>query len=127
MAQGDSVDVKCFTFSNPSSINGPSGSFQLWIDGSSILGRMSIQTLFGLGSTTLLNLNGSLSGTDPIVCTLEGEGFITQGLNNLDKALYTEMELTVSFSSDWSQGNLVFSEALPEVGDGLPVTSVTCC
>lgn len=125
-ATGDPVNVKCFTFQNPSSINGPFGSFQLWIDGSNILGRMTIGTLFALGSTKLLNLEGTSSGTNSIVCTLQGKGFSTQRLNQFDKPLYAELGLTVTFASDWSTGSLIFSAATPEDFGGLPVTSVAC-
>lgn len=121
-----STNVKCFSFQNPSSINGPSGSFQLWINGSEVLGRMTIQTLFGMGSTTLLNLAGTSSDTGSVVCTLQGKGISTQGLDSYANSTYAEIGMTLTFSSDWTQGSLVFSADLPEVSGGLPVTPVTC-
>lgn len=86
---------------------------------------MTIQTLFGLGSTTVLNLQGTSSGTAPVVCTLQGEGFTTQEVDRLLKPTYNTLEMTVSLPSGSSQGSLVFGADFLEVTGGLPVTLVT--
>jgi hypothetical protein len=118
---GDPVTVKCFSFQNPESINGPFGTFQLWIDGAEVGGQMTITTLFGLGSTTLLNLTGTISGTNPIVCALEGEGvFFSPG----QLPLAVDEPVSISFASDFSTGQLSFSTD-PFPG-GLPVTETNC-
>jgi|GEM_PF-6972445 len=122
---GDSVNVQCFSFNNPFSANGPAGVFQLWSDGSNVLGRMTIQTIFGVGSTTVMNLQGTSSGTTPVVCTLQGEGFTTQMVNQLLKPTYGTLGMTVSLPSGSSAGSLVFGAEFPEVTGGLPVTLVT--
>lgn len=116
---GEPVTVKCFSFENPDSINGPFGTFQLWIEGSNVAGRMTIQILFGLGATTTLNLTGSLAGTNPIVCTLQGEGFVA---SLGQPTLSVSQAMSVSFASDWSTGQLSFSGS----GGGLPVLEVDC-
>lgn len=73
-----------------------------------------MQTIFGMGTTTLLNLSGTLSGTDPIVCNLQSEGITRYNASNLTLAV--EGPLTMSFSSDWTTGNF----------DGLNVIRVPC-
>lgn len=116
------MTVKCFSFYNPESINGPFGTFQLWIQSSDVAGRMTSQVLFGLGATTMLNLTGTRSGTDPIVCTLSGEGILValgQG------TVAVEQPVTIDFASDWSSGNLYFSSTSGS-GGGFPVTEVAC-
>ena len=113
-APGQVVSVKCFSFHNPLSINGPFGSFQLWIGTTDVAGQMTMQTIFGMGTTTLLNLSGTLSGTNPIVCTFQSEGITHYNQNNLTLAV--EGPITISFSSDWSTGNF----------DGLNVIRVPC-
>ena len=113
-APGQPVSVKCFSFHNPMSINGPFGTFQLWIGTTDVAGQMTMQTIFGMGTTTLLNLSGTMSGTDPIVCKLQSEGITHYNQSNLTVAV--EGPITISFSSDWSTGNF----------DGLNVTRVPC-
>jgi hypothetical protein len=111
---GQPVSVKCFSFTNPYSINGPFGTFQLWVQDTDVAGQMTMQTIFGMGTTTLLNLSGTLSGTDPIVCNLQSEGITRYNASNLTLAV--EGPLTMSFSSDWTTGNF----------DGLNVIRVPC-
>lgn len=118
-AAGDPVTVKCFSFTNPESINGPFGSFQLWIDGSNVQGQMTIRTLFGLGSTTRLNLTGTLSGTSPIVCTLQGQG-VSETPAPEQSASSVDVGLQVSFAADWSTGQLTLS------GLEFPVQAADC-
>lgn len=113
-APGEPVSVKCFSFQNPMSINGPFGTFQLWIGTTDVAGQMTMQTIFGLGTMTLLNLSGTMSGTDPIVCKLQAEGITHYNQSNLTVAV--EGPITISFSSDWSTGSF----------DGLNVTRVPC-
>ena len=120
---GEPVTVKCFSFYNPDSINGPFGTFQLWIESSNVAGRMTIQVLFGLGATTTLNLTGTLAGTNPIVCTLQGEGFI---MSFGEPTLSVSQGISLSFASDWSTGQLTFSDDGGGTGGGLPVTEVDC-
>ena len=118
---GEPVSVKCFTFYNPDSINGPFGNFQLWIGATDVSGRMTSQILFGLGATMTLNLSGQRSGTNPIVCTLDGEGIVS-GIGQ--PTVSVEQPVSITFASDWSTGQLDFS-ASPS-GSGLPVTLVAC-
>lgn len=122
-APGEPVTVKCFSFYNPESINGPFGTFQLWIESTDVAGRMTIQVLFGLGATTTLNLTGTRAGTDPIVCTMEGEGVVNalgQPMLSVDQAL------SVSFASDWSTGELSFTSDAGGPGGGFPVQEIAC-
>ena len=73
-----------------------------------------MQTIFGMGTTTLLNLSGTRSGTDSIVCTLQSEGITYYRGSHLTLAV--EGPITITFSSDWSTGTF----------DGLSVIRVPC-
>lgn len=127
IANGDPVNVRCFTFSDPVSINGPSGNFQLWSEGNKVLGRLTMQTLFGLGTITLLNLAGfSHQGKDSIVCALHGRGYTSQDLGHIRNPVAIQLAIQVTFSPDWSQGTLEITTGLPQPGSGLPVKLVTC-
>jgi hypothetical protein len=121
------VTVMCFTFHNPLSINGPFGTFQLWVEDDNVHGRMTYQTLFGLGSTILLNLRGSRNNANPVIYTLEGVGVATQRLDSFYKPVFVASGVTVHLDSSGSQGELIFTSAAPsELSGGLPVKSVTC-
>lgn len=113
----------CFSFQNPFSINGPFGTFQLWVDGTNVLGRMTMTLLFGMPSSTILNLEGTSSGTDPIVCTLQGKGYYSQFGSS---PIYAELGMTLTFASDWSKGELAFTEGVIGVTGGLPVQREQC-
>lgn len=123
LTTGELVNVMCFSFQNPFSINGPFGTFQLWVEGGNVLGRMTLTLLFGLPSNTILNLEGTRSGTDPIVCNLQGKGYYAQFAH---APIYAELGMTVSFASDWSKGELVFTEGVIGVTGGLPVQREQC-
>jgi hypothetical protein len=120
---GDSVSVMCFSFQNPLSINGPFGTFQLWVDGANVLGRMTMTLLFGMPSSTILNLEGTASGTDPHVCTLTGKGYFSQFGSS---PIHAELGMTITFASDWSKGELAFSQGVVGVTSGLPVQREAC-
>ena len=122
-ATGEPVTVKCFSFYNPESINGPFGTFQLWIQSNDVAGRMTSQVLFGFGATTTLNLTGTRSDSDPIVCTLTGEGILV-ALGQSTVAV--EQPMTINFASDWSSGELYFTSDGNTSGGGFPVTQVAC-
>jgi len=118
-----SVNPMCFTFSNPLSINGPFGNFELWITDSNVRGVMTLRLLFGLGATANLVLTGAVSGTNPIVCTLQGNGVVTRPGQPPSSV---QVGMTVTFVPDWSTGTLVFSEGVIGVAGGLPVQKVDC-
>ena len=113
---GDPINVMCFDFKNPESVNEPSGNFMLWVDGSNVQGQMTISEIFALGATTYLNLTGTLSGTNPILCTLQGVG-VTLAPGQPAASVNTPVNL--SFASDWSTGQFT------SLGD-LPVQKVDC-
>lgn len=123
LSTSEPVNVMCFTYQNPSSINGPFGTFELWVSGSSVLGRMTLNLLFGLPSITNLNLEGTLSGTSPIVCKLQGKGYASQTGSSPVSA---DLGVTVTFASDWSTGELSFSSGVTGFPGGLPVQRVEC-
>ena len=122
-APGRPVTVKCFSFYNPESINGPFGTFQLWIEDTDVAGRMTVQVLFGFGATTTLNLSGTRSGTNPIVCTMRGDGFIV-ALGQ--PTVGVDQDLSISFASDWSKGELFFTSEAGTSGGGFPVQEIAC-
>lgn len=120
---GSNVDVMCFSFSNPFSVNGPFGTFELWVDGEDVQGRMTMTLLFGLPSNTFLNLTGTCTGTSSHVCTLDGTGYYLQFGQKPVKA---ELGMTISLDADWLAGELVFSQGVIDVTSGLPVIRQEC-
>jgi hypothetical protein len=117
------VDVMCFSFLNPFSVNGPFGTFELWVDGENVRGRMTMTLLFGLPSNTYLNLTGTCTGTDPHVCTLDGTGYYLQFGHKPVKA---ELGMTITLDADWSAGELAFTQGVIGVTGGLPVKRQEC-
>ena len=120
---GSNVDVMCFSFQNPFSVNGPFGTIELWVEGSNVLGRMTLTLLFGLPSNTYLNLTGTCTGTSPHVCELDGKGYYLQFTHKPVKA---ELTMTQTMDADWSAGGLVFGQGVIGVTGGLPVKRQEC-
>lgn len=129
MVQGTSlqavglVDVMCFSFSNPFSINGPFGTFELWVDGESVEGRMTITLLFGLPTNTYLNLSGTCSGVEQHESTLQGTGYIVQVGQRPSKV---ELGMKITLNESWSEGTLVFTQGVVGEIGGLTVTRQEC-
>lgn len=123
LATGQAVQVMCFNYHNPSSVNGPFGSIELWVSGGDVVGLMVLTLLFGLPSNTYLALSGSCSGADPHVCQLQGKGYRTQ-LGH--QPVKVELGLTLTMGADWAKGSLVFTQGVAGVAGGLPVMRVAC-
>jgi hypothetical protein len=119
---GSPVDVMCFSFSNPFSINGPFGTFELWVDGESVGGRMTIKFLFGLPTNTYLNLSGTCGGVEQHDCTLQGTGYIVQVGQQPSKV---GLGMKITLNESWSEGTLVFTQGVGKI-DGLTVTRQEC-
>lgn len=121
---GAAVQVMCFTYSNPDSINGPFGDLELAVDASgNTTGTMTLNLLFGLPSKAKLNLTGACQGDQTHTCKLKGSGYITKFGQKPQKI---ELDVKLTMDAGWQKGELAFSQAMPEVTGGLPTTRTVC-
>jgi hypothetical protein len=116
------IDAK-YNFMNFESANGPFGKFEFKIySNESVTGTMELDTIWGLGTRTYLNLKGTCStGGNNNVLELVGDGYEIAW----DQGKYTkhsvQMKITINIEKDWKKGRLFFSVSLPEVVGGLPI------
>lgn len=101
-----------YSFQNPNSINGPFGSMLLTLSKNSdsnqniAVGKIKINTLFGLGSTTILNYQSKSTfnpSTGYTNINTEGKGTISI-LPNPSK--YIEAEITILLEPGLKNGTL---------------------
>lgn len=83
LAEGKVLVVAKYSFQNPFSINGPFGTLDVTISvdstGQTAVGKVAIQTLFGMGTETNLQYDGTaiVSGTGSTSVKTLGKGTIT--------------------------------------------------
>ena len=116
------LTAACFSYSNPDSVNGPFGDIKLWLDGSSVHGSMTVQLLFGLPSTSHLILEGTDSGSNPIICTMRGTGVSV----SVDKTVRpVAVQVVVSFAAGEASGQVTITSDLVSA-QNLPLQTVDC-
>ncbi|MFC5045589.1 hypothetical protein ACFSTE_18730 [Aquimarina hainanensis] len=113
-----------YSFYNPSSVNGPFGKFDLQIfSDNTVSGTMDIQTIWGLGTTTKLQLSGTYKEkANQHYFKLIGKGYESANLGK--KKHYVEMEVSIEIEANWEKGKVAFGVSLPEVFGGLPAKMV---
>ncbi len=111
LAEGTVLLVAKYSFQNPFSINGPFGTLEVTISedstGQTAVGKVAIQTLFGMGTETNLQYDGSATVNSGVtfVKTL-GKGTITAFP---DPPKPIAAEISFSLASGYESGTISVS------------------
>lgn len=110
LASGTVVLQAKYSFANPYSINGPFGTLEVTLtedaSGMSAFGKVTIQTLFGMGTETVLQYNGPATfngSTGYTSVSTQGKG-IMYAWPNPPKPINTEIAFTLA--PTFKSGNL---------------------
>lgn len=118
---GGTVDVNCYSYYTPGSINLAMGDVEfVLLPGTEVVGYMTITILLGMPTTGKLFLDGTREGDQTITLNLMGKGYMT---TFGQKPQSYETKITITMNADWQKGTLYFGEA---VGEGKPLERKVC-
>lgn len=106
LTSGNVLIIADYSFANPYSINGPLGTLNITLTNDDAFGEIEITTLYGLGTKTTLNFQGSTefnpsTGYTTIHAIAKGVTYIP-----FDKPKSIKTEVSISLNPGFKEGTM---------------------